>query len=107
VEYYFKLALTAAYFMGAFASLFGILRAYVDYKRTGQRVRLMGISTHGAIFFVCALIAVSAGSNPVFSAEFTRTGIRVGFMTWAFCEMAFGAMYAWIFLHVEKRENAK
>lgn len=103
MEYYFKLALTAAYFMGAIGAPFGILRAYVDYKRTGQRVRLMGILTHGSIFFVCALIAVSAGSNPVFSPEFTRTGIRVAFMTWAVLEMVFGVLYAWIFLYVEKR----
>lgn len=103
MEYYFKLALTAAYFMGAFASLFGILRACVDYRRTGQRVRLMGVFTHASIFSVCTLIAASSGSNPVFSPEFTRTGIRVSFMTWAVFEMAFGVLYAWTYLYVHRK----
>lgn len=98
MEQLFSYALTAAYLMGAIASPLGVLRAIVDYKRTGQKVRLMGVLTHGAIFCICALISISAGGDPWLSAEFTRSGIRLSFMAWAVFEMIFGLLYAKTFV---------
>lgn len=100
MEQLFSYALTAAYVMGAIASSFGVLRAIVDYKRTGQKVRLMGVLTHGSIFCVCALISISAGDNPWLSPEFTRTGIRLSFMAWAVFEMTFGVLYVRTFVYI-------
>ena len=100
MEQLFNYALTAAYIMGAIASPFGILRAIVDYKRTGQRVRLMGVLTHGAIFCICALISIGAGENPWLPPDVTRSGIRLSFMAWAVFEMLFAFFYAITFVRV-------